>query len=91
MSSLCSTASRRNSNMTLARVVRALSFQLSNAALAAATASSTTSAEAKATSACTCPDAGSNTGPVRSGVPSQGLPLIQWLISFTVSSGSLRA
>ena len=56
--------------------------QSSNAFRAVPTARSTSSAPANATSAAWRPVAGLNTGPVRSGSPSQGFPPIQWVMVF---------
>jgi hypothetical protein len=56
------------------------------AALAAPTAASTSSTEARSTSACCSPVAGFHTGPVRPDVPATVWPPIQWLMRLMVTS-----
>ena len=76
---LASTSSRRW-NITSLRRDSDVERQPGSASLAVATARSTSSTEAKSTSACCSPVAGFHTGPVRPDVPSTVCPPIQWLM-----------
>ena len=69
--------SSRNAKSTLARLLSDACDQLANASLACCTASSTSSVDASATSACCSPIAGFHTGERRSPVPPVSLPPIQ--------------
>ncbi len=62
--------------------------QVRYASLAAATAASTSSTEAKATFVVTAPVAGSVTGPYVPDAPSAVLPPIQWLTIFVMTGYS---
>jgi hypothetical protein len=69
--------SSRMWNMTSARRERFVPRQAGNAALATATAASTSATEARSTEACCCPVAGSKTTPDRPELPSTTFPSIQ--------------
>ena len=84
---LASTSSRRW-NITSARRPRPVARQPGNAALAAATAASTSATLAKSTLAACSPVAGLNTVPDRPDVPSTTAPSIQCEMRFIVVSSS---
>jgi hypothetical protein len=80
--------SSRKAKRTCVRRASEVARQAGKAALAEATAASTSSAEAKATRRATSPVAGSNTSPERSEVPANGLPSTQWVtIEVVVGEG----
>ncbi len=76
-SSVCSTSSSRNRNITAVRLASEYCDQTSNAAAALAIAVSTSAGVAEATWATTSPVAGLSTGTTTSSAPTYGLPSIQ--------------
>ncbi len=83
MSFLWRSRRSRNAKKIRVRAPRDVSRHEALAFVAAATAWSTTSGVAKVTSAVCSPVAGLKTRPVRSALPDQALPPIQWVIVFT--------
>ena len=85
---MCRATSSRNANITLARWVTEVSYQLVNALDAACTAASTSDGSASSACAWTCPVAGVQVGAVRVEAPVYAPPPIQ--CSTTVMARRLR-
>ncbi len=88
ISSRRSCTSSRIANRISARFAIESARHAGNAAFAAWTARSTSSAVAKSTAPDCWPVAGLNTGPLRPDVPAYGAPEIQWLIGLTAAGAS---
>ena len=88
MSSRCWWNSSRTRNKISARRESDVARHAGNAAFATATASPTSSTEAKSTAPVCRPVAGLYTGPLRPDFPATAIPPIQWLIGLTAVGAS---